>query len=169
MELAERLDALVACGADGEGLAEIARRLGWSRETLKTATEAWAELGEAVRRTREAALAWWETRARRWAQGARPNAALWGRAMAGRFGEDGYARGGRAGTAPKPPEKPRREINDVVRANMVWAMLAESFPHPWHERLLAVLAEAQAASPAQGPLEGVIAEVLEPVMRRRKE
>ncbi len=165
MERPTLVGAMAACGGLGLGPAEIAWSLGFSREELKAMAEAWKALGEAVRRARDAALAWWEGQARRWARSAQANASLWGRAMAGRFANEGYGLAGRRAAGPEAPARPRREVNNIERAKRVWQMLAEAFPDPWAQRLVDLMAEAEAAAGSKGPMSGIVAEVVTPVRR----
>jgi hypothetical protein len=110
------------------GPAEIAGRLGWSRAELRACGAQWPAQGRALERARDGALAWWEARARLWASEGRANATLWSKAMAGRFGEDGYGPARRTSARDDGRPAPRREISARDRAKAVRLLLAEAGP-----------------------------------------
>jgi hypothetical protein len=111
--------AMTDLGCGGEGPAEVAGALGWTRRRLRATADGPASLSNALERTRDAELAWWEARARTGVSG-RPNAALWGRAMAGRFASEGY---GRVIERVEPEKPPEHEDMTRWRAKAVLALL----------------------------------------------
>lgn len=117
-------EALAACGRLGMGPPEIAARIGWSRADLQARSARWAALGQGLERARDAGLAWWEARARLWASQGRANASLWGKAMAGRFGEEGYAPAGRGPARREDRAGARREITSRDRVKAVRLLLS---------------------------------------------
>lgn len=121
LALREELDA---CGRDGLSVAEIACALGLSRAQLEWCARRYEQVADALERARDAALAWWEARARLWAGGP-ANASLWGKAMAGRFAEEGYhatrPAAGRPAHAP-----PRRVLTHRDRAKAIALVFAEA-------------------------------------------
>jgi hypothetical protein len=116
--------ALTHLGGEGAGPAEIAGALGWARRRLRATTEARVRLAGRLEQAHDAALAWWEARARS-GVAARPNAALWGRAMAGRFAEEGYGRAVER-VEPVAPVAPEETVEMMQRrARAVRALLAK--------------------------------------------
>lgn len=125
---------VVGCARKGMGTAELACRLGWSRAGLQSVGVRQEDLGQALERAHDAALAWWEGRARLWAARGQGNASLWSRAMAGRFADDGYGAPGRALARSKSPTPPKREWTLRDRAKAVLLLLAEAEKEKEKER-----------------------------------
>ncbi len=84
-------DLVIALGKEGKGRAEIASALDCSRTTLAAWERAHPEFLDATTRAHDEALAWWEAKSRTGIdQGPSFNAALWAKAMAGRFPREPY-------------------------------------------------------------------------------
>jgi len=84
-------DKVVECGREGMGRAEIAAELDISRDTLNEWAKLHASFSDAVSRAHDLSLAWWERQSRGGLdKGSAFNAALWGKAMSGRFPAEPY-------------------------------------------------------------------------------
>lgn len=87
----EFCEQVIELGREGKSRAEIAADLDICRTTLWNWEQAHPEFMKALQRAKDMELAWWESQSREGLnKGSAFNAALWGRAVSGRFPSEPY-------------------------------------------------------------------------------